>query len=407
MLEIIISVLLFTGILLVLTLLILWVRARLMPQGEVNININDERDIHVSAGSRLLEALSDHQIFLPSACGGGSTCGQCRVLVYEGGGTLLPTEASLISRREAMAGERLACQVVVTQDMCIKVPEDVFGVEQWLCTVRSNTNVATFIKELVLELPPGVSIDFRAGGYIQIRCPPHELTYTTFNIQDEYRDDWERFGLFELDSSVKEPVVRAYSLANYPEEDDIIMLNVRIATPPPNLPGKVPTGVMSSFIFNLKPGDRVEVFGPYGEFFAKETDAEMVFIGGGTGMAPMRSHILDQIKRLHSKRKISFWYGARNLREAFYTQEFDELAQQNDNFSWHLALSEPADEDNWAGLEGFIHDVLFLQYLKDHPSPEDCEYYICGPPMMMAAVSQTLNDLGVEKENILLDDFGN
>jgi Na+-transporting NADH:ubiquinone oxidoreductase subunit F len=407
MLEIIISVLLFTGILLVLTLLILWVRARLVPQGEVNININDERDIHVRTGSRLLEALSDHQIFLPSACGGGSTCGQCRVLVHEGGGTLLPTETSLISRREAMAGERLACQVVVTQDIRITVPEDVFGVEQWLCTVRSNTNVATFIKELVLELPPGVSIEFRAGGYIQIRCPPHELSYTTFDIQDEYRDDWERFGLFELDSSVKEPVVRAYSLANYPQEDDIIMLNVRIAIPPPNMPGKVPTGVMSSFIFNLKPGDQVEVFGPYGEFFARETDAEMVFIGGGTGMAPMRSHILDQIKRLHSKRKISFWYGARNLREAFYTREFDELAQQNDNFSWHLALSEPADEDNWAGLEGFIHDVLFQQYLKDHPSPEDCEYYICGPPMMMAAVSQTLNDLGVEKENILFDDFGN
>jgi Na+-transporting NADH:ubiquinone oxidoreductase subunit F len=407
MLEIIISVLLFTGILLVLTLLILWVRARLVPQGEVNININDELDIRVRAGSRLLGALADNQIYAPSACGGGGTCGQCRVVVYEGGGTLLPTEASLISRREAMAGERLACQVAVTQDIRIRVPEDVFGVKKWLCAVRSNNNVSTFIKELVLDLPAAETIDFRAGGYIQIECPPHELSYTTFDIQAEYREDWERFGLFELDSSVKEPVVRAYSMANYPEENDFIMLNVRIATPPPNLPGNVPTGVMSSFIFNLKPGEQVEVFGPYGEFFAKETDAEMVFIGGGAGMAPMRSHILDQIKRLNSRRIISFWYGARSLREAFYAREFDELAQQNNNFSWHLALSEPEGEDNWTGFEGFIHDVLFQQYLKDHPSPEDCEYYICGPPMMIAAVSKMLDDLGVEKENILFDDFGN
>jgi Na+-transporting NADH:ubiquinone oxidoreductase subunit F len=391
----------------VLTLLILWVRARLVPQGEMNININDELDIRVRAGSRLLGALADNQIYAPSACGGGGTCGQCRVVVYEGGGTLLPTEASLISRREAIAGERLACQVTVTQDIRIRVPEDVFGVKKWLCTVRSNNNVATFIKELVLDLPAGKTIDFRAGGYIQINCPPHELSYTTFDIQAEYRDDWERFGLFELDSSVKESVVRAYSMANYPEENGFIMLNVRIATPPPNLPGNVPTGAMSSFIFNLKPGEQVEVFGPYGEFFAKETDAEMVFIGGGAGMAPMRSHILDQIKRIHSRRKISFWYGARSLREAFYAREFDELAQQNNTFSWHLALSEPEDEDNWTGFEGFIHDALFQQYLKDHPSPEDCEYYICGPPMMIAAVSKMLDDLGVEKENILFDDFGN
>jgi Na+-transporting NADH:ubiquinone oxidoreductase subunit F len=327
-------------------------------------------------------------------------------VVHEGGGVLLPTEASLISKREAQAGERLACQVAVTQDMRIRVPEDVFGVKQWLCTVRSNRNVATFIKELILDLPDGETIDFRAGGYVQINCPPHELSYKNFDIQDEYRKDWERYGLFELQSSVKEPQVRAYSMANYPEENDNIMLNVRIATPPPGMPGKIPTGVMSSFLFNLKPGDQVEVFGPYGEFFAKETDAEMIFIGGGAGMAPIRSHILDQINRLHGKRKMSFWYGARSLRETFYSREFDKLAEENDNFSWHLALSEPDEADHWTGLEGFIHTVLLQQYLNDHPTPEDCEYYLCGPPMMVAAVEHMLDDLGVEKENILFDDFG-
>jgi len=406
MLEIVVSVVLFTSILLVLTLLILWVRQKLVPYGDVNININDALDIRARTGHRLLEVLADHQVFLPSACGGGGTCGLCRVLVYTGGGSLLPTEASLISKREAAAGERLACQVTVTQDMRIRVPEDVFGVNQWLCTVRSNHNVATFIKELILDLPVGETIDFRAGGYIQIMCPPHELSYSGFVIQNEYRDDWQRFGLLKLRSSAKEPLLRAYSLANYPQENRIIMLNVRIATPPPDMPGDIPNGVMSSFLFSLKPGDPLMVFGPYGEFFARQTDAEMVFIGGGAGMAPMRSHILDQVKRLHSKRKISFWYGARSLREAFYIGEFEKLAQENDSFSWHLALSEPAAEDNWTGLEGFIHDVLLQQYLNDHPAPEDCEYYICGPPMMVAAAGNMLDKLGVEKENILFDDFG-
>ena len=405
--EIFYSVLIFTGILLVLALMILWVRARLVPQGNVKIRVNEELGLSVPVGGRLLATLADAGIFVPSACGGGGTCGQCRVKVVEGGGSLLPTEASLITKREAADGERLACQVAVTQDLEIRVPEDVFGVQKWECAVRSNGNVATFIKELVLELPAGETLDFKAGGYIQIECLPHALSYSTFDIGKEYIGDWERFGLLQLESTVSEPAVRAYSMANYPEENDIIMLNVRIATPPPNVVGKVPTGVMSSFIFNLKAGDKVTVSGPYGEFLAKDTDAEMVFIGGGAGMAPMRSHIFDQLQRLNSKRRISFWYGARSLREAFYVEEFDQLAARHDNFSWHLALSDPIPEDDWSGLVGFIHDVLFRNYLRDHQAPEDCEYYMCGPPMMIAAVVRLLDDLGVEEENILFDDFGN
>jgi Na+-transporting NADH:ubiquinone oxidoreductase subunit F len=405
--EIFYSVVIFTVILLLLVMLILWVRARLVPQGNVHIRVNDERNLAVPTGDRLLGTLADAGIFVPSACGGGGTCGQCRVKVLDGGGSLLPTEASLISKREAAAGERLACQVAVVQDLDIRVPEDVFGVKKWECAVRSNDNVATFIKELVLELPEGEILDFKAGGYIQIECPAHELSYSAFDIGEEYLGDWKRFGLLELESKVSEPAVRAYSMANYPEENNIIMLNVRIATPPPGAAGKVPTGVMSSFVFNLKPGDTVTVSGPYGEFLAKDTEAEMVFIGGGAGMAPMRSHIFDQIKRLNSKRKITFWYGARSLREAFYTQEFDELTAQHDSFSWHLALSDPLPEDNWSGMVGFIHDVLYENYLKDHSAPEDCEYYMCGPPMMIAAVTRLLDDLGVEEENVLFDDFGN
>jgi Na+-transporting NADH:ubiquinone oxidoreductase subunit F len=404
--EIILSVVLFTGILLLLTLLILQVRARLVPQGDVHINANGERDLTVPAGGRLLGTLADAGIFVPSACGGGGTCGQCKVKVLEGGGSLLPTEASLISKREAAEGERLACQVTVTQDMRIQIPDDVFGVRKWECKVRSNDNVATFIKELVLELPDGETLDFKAGGYVQIECPPHKLSYSTFDIGEKYRAEWERHDLLKLESDVKEPGLRAYSMANYPEENDIVMLNVRIATPPPDAPD-APPGVMSSYIFNLKPGDSVTVSGPYGEFFAKNTDAEMVFIGGGAGMAPMRSHIFDQLKRLKSKRKMTFWYGARSLREAFYVEEFHDLAETHPNFSWYLALSDPQPEDNWMGLTGFIHEVLYKEYLEQHPAPEDCEYYMCGPPMMNAAVLKLLDDLGVEEENVLLDDFGN
>jgi len=405
--EILYSVLVFTTILLLLVLTILWVRAKLVPQGDVTIRVNSERDLEAPAGGRLLGTLADAEIFVPSACGGGGTCGQCRVRVLDGGGSLLPTEASLISKREAAEGERLACQVAVSQDMEIQVPDEVFGVKKWECAVRSNNNVATFIKELVLELPEGELLDFKAGGYIQIECPPHELSYSTFDIDEEYLEDWVKFDLLKIESKVTEHTIRAYSMASYPEERDIIMLNVRIATPPPNSSDKIPTGIMSSFIFNLKPGDKVMVSGPYGEFLARDTDNEMVFIGGGAGMAPMRSHIFDQLKRLDSKRKITFWYGARSLREAFYIDEFDALAAAHDNFEWHLALSDPLPEDNWTGMVGFIHTVLYEHYLKDHPAPEDCEYYLCGPPMMNAAITRLLDDLGVEKDNILFDDFGN
>jgi len=397
---------LFTSIVLMLALLILLARFGLVPRGNVTINVNDERDLSVPVGGKLLGALAANELFVSSACGGGGTCGRCRVKVLEGGGVLLPIEASYITRREAAEGERLACQVSVDRDMRIRVPEAVFGGKRWECNVRSNDNVATFIKELVLELPAGEVLDFRAGGYIQIECPPHELRYADFEIPAEYRDDWERFGLFDLESVVDELAMRAYSMANYPDEKNIIMLNVRIATPPPAAPAGTPPGIMSSYIFGLKPGDPVIISGPFGEFFASETDAEMIFVGGGAGMAPMRSHIFDQLKRLNSKRKISFWYGARSLREAFYVEEFEQLAAEHDNFQWRLALSDPLPEDNWKGLTGFIHDVLLKHYLNDHPAPEDCEYYLCGPPMMNAALIYMLDELGVEEENILFDDFG-
>ena len=406
MLEIFYSVVIFSGTLLAIGAVILWVIARMVPRGDVHILVNGERDLSTPTGGKLLGALADAGIFVPSACGGSGTCGQCRVRVLRGGGELLPTEASLIPKRQAREGERLACQVTVFQDMEVRVPDDVFGVRKWQCTVRSNRNVATFIKELVLELPPGETMDFRAGGYVQLECPPHDLRYSDMDIEERYRRDWERFGLFELESHVKEATTRAYSMASYPAENDIIMLNVRIATPPPDTHGKVPPGVMSSYIFNLKPGDTIVAFGPYGEFLARDTEAEMVFVGGGAGMAPMRSHILDQLERLHSKRRISFWYGARSLREAFYVEEFDRLAADHENFSWHLALSDPLPGDHWAGPVGFIHEVMYHNYLRDHPAPEDCEYYLCGPPLMIAAVTHLLDELGVEPENVLFDDFG-
>jgi len=402
--EILIGVLMFTLIVLALVGLILFARSKLVAAGNVNITINDEKTISVPAGGKLLSALADEKIFISSACGGGGTCAQCKVDVLEGGGDILPTEKGHVSRGEAKEGCRLSCQVVVKQDMKVRVPEEVFGVKKWNCKVRSNDNVATFIKELVLELPEGEHVDFRAGGYIQIECPPHQLTYSDFEIEEQYRADWDKFKLWDIKSNVKEECVRAYSMANYPEEVGLIMLNVRVATPPPK--SQHPPGIMSSYIFNLKPGDDVVISGPYGEFYAKETDAEMVFIGGGAGMAPMRSHLYDQFKRIHTDRKVSFWYGARSLREAFYVEEFDEMQAANPNFNWHLALSDPLDEDNWEGPTGFIHNVLFENYLKDHPAPEDCEYYLCGPPLMNQAVFKLLDDMGVEPENIAFDDFG-
>jgi Na+-transporting NADH:ubiquinone oxidoreductase subunit F len=405
MLTIILGVVMFTGIVLALVGVILAARSRLVATGSVDILVNEERTINANVGSKLLGALADAKLFVASACGGGGTCGQCRVKVLDGGGVILPTETSVINKREAARGDRLSCQVVVKNDMTIEVPREVFGVKRIECTVRSNDCVATFIKELVLELPQGEHLNFRAGGYIQIECPAHRISYADFEIPDRFRDDWDRFDLFRYISQCDETVVRAYSMANYPEERDLVMLNVRIATPPPQMPD-VPPGVMSSFIYSLKPGDKVWVSGPFGEFFAKDTDAEMVFIGGGAGMAPMRAHIFDQLKRLHSKRKMTYWYGARSKREMFYIEDFDGLAENNDNFQWHVALSDPLPEDEWTGYTGFIHEVLYENYLRDHPAPEDCEYYICGPPMMTKAVLQMLNDLGVEKENILLDDFG-
>jgi Na+-transporting NADH:ubiquinone oxidoreductase subunit F len=395
----------FTAIVLVLVFIILYARSHLVSAGGVNILINGEKTITVPAGGKLLQTLSEAELFLPSACGGGGTCAQCKCIVNDGGGSMLPTEEAHFTRREEGEGWRLSCQVAVKHDMKIQVPEEVFGVKQWECTVESNPNVATFIKELTLRLPEGESVDFRAGGYVQLECPPHHVKYSDFDIDEEYRGDWEHFGFFKLESVVTEDVIRAYSMANYPEEKGVVKFDIRIATPPPGSEG-IPCGQMSSWVFGLKPGDKVKVYGPFGEFFAKDTDAEMVFIGGGAGMAPMRSHIFDQLKRLHSKRKISFWYGARSLREMFYQDEYDQLAAENDNFQWHVALSDPQPEDNWEGYTGFIHNVLFKEYLKDHPAPEDCEYYMCGPPMMNAAVIQMLTDLGVEPENILLDDFG-
>ena len=399
------GVLLFTLIVTALVMIIMAARSKLVSSGDVNITINGEKTISVPAGGKLLQTLAAEKLFVPSACGGGGTCAQCRVRIHSGGGSILPTEESHITKREASCGDRLSCQVAVKQDMEIEVPEEVFGVKKWECTVRSNENVATFIKNLVLELPEGEDVNFRAGGYIQIEAPAHKLSYKEFDVEEEYRPDWDKFDLWQYDSHVEEPIERAYSMANYPDEKGLIMLNVRVASPPPGSEG-IPPGQMSSYIFNLKPGDKVTISGPFGEFFARDTQKEMVFIGGGAGMAPMRSHIFDQLKRLNSKRKISFWYGARSWRETFYNEEYDQLAEEFPNFEWHLALSDPQPEDNWEGPTGFIHNVLYENYLKDHPAPEDCEYYMCGPPMMNASVIKLLLDMGVEPENILLDDFG-
>ncbi|MFV2071297.1 MAG: NADH:ubiquinone reductase (Na(+)-transporting) subunit F [Thermoanaerobaculales bacterium] len=407
MVTITLGVAVFVFIIVALVVVLMLAKSKLVASAEVVISINDDPDkgMTTPAGNTLLNTLAMHRIYIPSACGGKGTCGVCKVDVLEGGGAILPTETSHISRGEARTGARLSCQVKVKQDMKIEIEPEIFDVRKWQCRVRSNHNVATFIKELVLELPQGEEVPFRAGGYIQIECPPHVVKYADFEIEDEYREDWDKYDMWRFVSKVDEEVSRAYSMASYPEEKGIIMLNVRIASPPPNMPN-LPPGKMSSFIFNLKPGDEVTISGPFGEFFAKETDNEMVFIGGGAGMAPMRSHIFDQFKRLHTKRKVSFWYGARSLREAFYEDDFDSIAAEYPNFEWHLALSDPLPEDNWTGATGFIHQVVYDNHLKDHPAPEDVEYYMCGPPMMNQAVISMLLDLGVEPENILLDDFG-
>ncbi|PKM34849.1 NADH:ubiquinone reductase (Na(+)-transporting) subunit F [Methylotuvimicrobium sp. KM2] len=405
MLEIALGIIIFTVIVIALVFVIIGAKSKLVASGDVEILINDEKTIHAPVGSKLLTALADNKLFVPSACGGGGSCAQCRVKIFEGGGEILPTERSHITKREANEGERLSCQVTVKQNMKIEVEDSVFGVKKWECTVKSNHNVATFIKELVLDLPEGEAINYRAGGYIQIECPPHVVKYKDFIVEERFREDWDKFNLWRYVSEVKEPALRAYSMASYPEEKEI-MLNVRIASPPPGAPENVPPGIMSSYIFNLKPGDKCIISGPYGEFFAQDTDKEMVFIGGGAGMAPMRSHIFDQLRRLKSKRKITFWYGARSKREMFYVEDFDMLAAENDNFEWHVALSDPLPDDDWDGYTGFIHNVLYENYLKNHPAPEDCEYYMCGPPIMNSSVINMLLENGVEPESIFLDDFG-
>jgi Na+-transporting NADH:ubiquinone oxidoreductase subunit F len=406
MLEISLGVATFTGIVVSLALVILAVRARLVATGEVRITVNDAKTIKARAGDKLLRVLEDAGIFLPSACGGRGTCGQCRISVPQGGGAVLPTESASLTRREAAGGMRLACQVSVKQEMRVWVPDEVMGAKQWTCRVRSNANVATLIKETILEMPPGEAIGFRAGGYVLVNCPPYSAKFSEFDIEPEFRDEWDRFDLWRYRAGTSEPTTRAYSMANYPEEKDVVMLVVRIAIPPPDAPEGVPPGVVSSYIFSLKPGDEVSVSGPFGHFFAKESESEMVFVAGGAGMAPMRSHVLDQLNRLKTRRKMTLWYGARSLRELFYAEDFDRLQREHDNFQWCVALSEPRPEDQWQGKTGFIHEVLLESYLKDHPAPEDCEYYLCGPPMMIKAVLSMLDNLGVDSDSILFDDFG-
>ncbi|MFO7566659.1 MAG: NADH:ubiquinone reductase (Na(+)-transporting) subunit F [Enhygromyxa sp.] len=402
-----VSTAMFVAIILLLVMVLLAAKKQLVNAADVTIVINDDptKALKVPAGTTLLNTLANNKIFIPSACGGMGSCGVCKVHVHEGGGSVLPTEEGWLSRGEIREGCRLSCQVKVKEDMRIEVEPEVFSVRKWQCKVRSNHNVATFIKELILELPEGEAVPFRAGGYIQIECPPHTVHYKDFVIEDEYREDWDKFDMWRFTSVVEEDVTRAYSMANYPEERGIIMLNVRIASPPPRQPD-VPPGKMSSYIFSLQPGDAVTISGPYGEFFARDTDAEMVFIGGGAGMAPMRSHIFDQFKRLETKRKVTFWYGARSLREAFYVEDFDGIQAEFPNFKWTLALSDPLPEDNWTGPTGFIHQVCRELYLDEHPAPEDCEFYICGPPMMNQAVIRMALELGVEPENVMFDDFG-
>ena len=406
-LNVILGVVMFTTLVLLLVMVILFARSRLVSTGDVTILINDDESkaIQVPAGGKLLQTLASKGVFLASACGGGGTCAQCRCQVTDGGGSILATEEGHFSRGEISDDWRLSCQVAVKQDLKIQVPEDALGVQRWECEVESNDNVASMIKELNLKLPEGADVDFRAGGYVQLEIPPYDMSWSTIDVQDEYREDWDNFNFWDLKSKVEETTIRAYSMANYPEEKGILKFNIRVAPPPPRSEG-LPPGAMTTYVANLKKGDKITVFGPYGDFFVKDTPAEKIWIGGGAGMAPLRSHIFDELLRKNTKAKMSYWYGARSLREMFYKEEFDRLEEEYDNFSWHVALSEAREEDNWTGYEGFIHAVVLENYLKDHPNPEDCEYYMCGPPIVNQLVSQMLDDLGVEPENIAFDDFG-
>jgi Na+-transporting NADH:ubiquinone oxidoreductase subunit F len=408
MTEIVTGIVVFTAVVLALVALLLAAKRKLVPSGDVTVTINEDasKALRVASGDTLLSVLARHHIFVPSACGGKGSCGVCKVNVREGGGSILPTETSFVSRGEQKRGCRLACQVKVKRDMSIEVAPEIFEVRKWQCTVLGNRNVSTFIKELKLALPEGEDVPFRAGGYVQIQCPPHEISFREFDIDPEFREEWDRFDLWRFRSVVTEPVERAYSMANYPLERGILLFTIRIAFAP-DYREDIPPGKMSSWLFNLKPGDKVTVSGPYGEFFARDTDNEMCFVAAGAGMAPMRAHIFDQLLRLKSKRKMTFWYSARNLKESFYREEFDRLAAEHPNFEWHLVLSEPRPEDHWTGPVGLVrHNVLRDLYLKNHPSPEDIEYYLCGPKVMNDAVIKLATDLGVDREHILLDDFG-
>lgn len=386
------------------------VKKRLTPEGNVKIDINDERELEVKPGNSLLQTLAEEEIFLPSACGGKGNCGMCRCQVLQGGGSILPTEKGFFSRKEQLDNWRLACQVKVREDMKIQINPQIFGIKKRECTVVSNRNVATFIKEFVVKLPEGEHLDFLSGGYVQIEVPKCDVRYSDIAVDEKYCKDWERFQMFNFVMHNPEPQFRAYSMANNPAEDDIIMLNVRIATPPFDKKNggfmNVNPGVCSSYIYSLKPGDKVTVSGPFGEFHIRDTQKEIVFIGGGAGMAPMRSHILDLFLTKHTRRKVSFWYGGRSLRELFYIEDFKHIEAENPNFKFNIALSSPLPEDNWNGFVGNIHEMLFENYLKNHPEPEEIEYYLCGPPMMTRAVLSLLDNLGVQKNNILFDDFG-
>jgi len=401
------SMIVFIAIIILLVAVLNEAEKNLLPQGVVKILINgdEEKSPTVKPGSTLLSAMASNKIFLPSACGGGGTCGMCTCQIFSGGGQILPTELNHISRSKAKDHWRLACQVKVREAMEVKVPDEIFNIQKWECTVRSNINVATFIKELILGLPEGEDLKFKAGGYIQIDIPEYDIDYKTIDVEDEYRHDWEKYHLFDLHHKNEEPIFRAYSMANHPAEGNIVMLNVRIATPPPKLWNDVPPGISSTYIFNLKPGDKVIISGPYGEFFLKENQREIVFVGGGAGMAPMRSHIFHLFKTEKTRRKVSFWYGARSMREMFYHEEFLEIAKEFPNFTYNVALSEPLPEDHWTGPTGFIHQVLYDNYLKDHEDPTEIEYYMCGPPMMVEAAENMIYNHGVDPENIMYDKF--
>jgi Na+-transporting NADH:ubiquinone oxidoreductase subunit F len=405
-----VSIAIFLIIILSLVGLLLFVRKKLTPQGKVKLTINEEKEMEVDPGSTLLSTLSNQGIYLPSACGGGGTCAMCKCQVMEGGGSILPTEVGYFTRKEQMNNWRLGCQVKIREDMKINVPPEIFGIKKWECEVISNHNVATFIKEFVVKLPEGENLDFKSGGYIQIDVPQCEVDFKDMEVEEEYRDEWDKFNMWDLKMKNPEPIYRAYSMANHPAEGNIVMLNIRIATPPwdrkANAFMKVNPGICSSYIFSRKPGDKVMVSGPYGEFFIKPTDKEMMFIGGGAGMAPMRSHIFDLFQTKKTNRKATFWYGGRSLRELFYMDHFEKIQEEFDNFEFHVALSEPKEEDKWTGYTGFIHQVIMDNYLKNHPEPEEIEYYICGPPMMNDAVMKMLDDYGVPPENIAFDDFG-